>query len=230
MVQFGAIRSRQKVFLQFIQSPPPFFAARVVRQCSEYSEKPRCPHRSICFLYSDLTDAVTCWPTHTSSTGARSSRNRSCFNQIFYTAISTSWTLERGPCRKPSGGGSDRYSLSQKALRLISEYSSTGTSFRLSQSGGLSGASDSWLETIRNRAKQALSVQFGAILGLIVSFFHLIAQTMRRRSTPRSRLRRRRIAEFELAKPRIHLAEFYGGNEDDSADGSVQGAIRVWKP
>ena len=62
-------------------------------------------------------------------------------------------------------------------------------------------------------------MQFGAILGLIGPFFHLIAQTMRRRSTPRSRLRRRRIAEFELAKPRIHPAEFYGGNEDDSADG-----------
>ena len=83
---------------------------------------------------------------------------------------------------------------------------------------------------IRNRAKQALSVQFGAILGLIGTFFHLIAQTMRRRLTPRSRLRRRRIAEFELAKPRIHPAEFYGGDEDDSADGPVQGAIRVWKP
>ena len=158
------------------------------------------------------------------------SRNRICFNQIFCTAISTSWTLERGPCRKLSGGGSDRYSLSQKALCLISECSSTGTSFRLSQSGGLSGASDSWLETIRNRAKQALSVQFGAILGLIGTFLHLIAQTMRRRSMPRSRLRRGRIAEFELAKPRIHPAEFYGGNEDDSADGPVQGAIRVWKP
>ena len=26
---------------------------------------------------------------------------------------------ERGPCRKPSGGGSGRYSLSQTALRLI---------------------------------------------------------------------------------------------------------------
>ena len=125
--------------------------------------------------------------------------------------------LERGPCRKPSGVGSGRYSLSQTALRLISECSSTGTSFRLSQSGGSSGASDSWLETIRNRAKQAINVQFGAILGLIGPFFHLIAQTMRRRSTPRSRLRRRRIAEFELAKPRIHPAEFYGGNEDDSA-------------
>ena len=37
-----------------------------------------------------------------------------------------------------------------------------------------------------------LSVQFGTILGLIVSFFRLIAQTMRRRSTPRSRLRRGR--------------------------------------
>ena len=139
-------------------------------------------------------------------------------------------TLERGPCRKPSGGGSDRYSLSQKALRLISECSSTGTSFRLSQSGGSSGASDSWLETIRKRAKQAINVQFGAIFELIVSFLRLIAQTMRRRSTPRSRLRRRRIAEFELAKPRIHPAEFYGGDEDDSADGPVQGAIRVWKP
>ena len=95
---------------------------------------------------------------------------------------------------------------------------------------GATGASGSRLETIRNRAKQVLSVQFGAILELIVSFFHLIAQTMRRRLTPRSRLRRRRIAEFELAKPRIHPAEFYGGNEDDSADGPVQGAIRVWKP
>ena len=31
-----------------------------------------------------------------------------------------------------------------------------------------------WKPT-RNRAKQVLSVQFGAILGLIVSFFHLIA-------------------------------------------------------
>ena len=38
------------------------------------------------------------------------------------------------------------------------------------------------------------------------------------------------VDEFELAKPRIHPAEFYGGNEDDSADGPVQGAIRVWKP
>ena len=182
------------------------------------------------FPYSDLTAAVTCWSPHALSTGGRSSRNRICFNQIFYTAISTSWTLERGPCRKPSGGGSDRYSLSQKALRLISECSSTGTSFRLSQSGGSSGASDSWLETIRKSAKQALSVQFGAIFGLIGTFLRLIVQTMRRRLTPRSRLRRRRIAEFELAKPRIHPAEFYGGNEDDSADGPVQGAIRVWKP
>ena len=33
-----------------------------------------------------------------------------------------------------------------------------------------------------------LREQFGAILGLIGPFFHLIAQTMRRRSTPRSRL------------------------------------------
>ena len=112
-------------------------------------------------------------------------------------------------------------------LEPFGECSSTGTSFRLSQSGGLSGASDSWLETIRKRAKQALSVQFGGILGLIGPVFHLIAQTMRKSSTPRSSLRRRRIAEFELAKPRIHPAEFYGGNEDDSADGPVQGAIRV---
>ena len=95
--------------------------------------------------------------------------------KFFYTAISTSWTPERGPCRKPSGGGSGRYSLSQTALRLISECSSTGTSFRLSQSGGSSGASDSWLETIRKSAKQALSVQFGAILGLIGTFLRLIA-------------------------------------------------------
>ena len=78
-------------------------------------------------------------------------------------------------------------------------------------------------ETELNRS---INVQFGAILGLIGSVFHLIAQTMRRRSTPRSRLRRRRIAEFELAKPRIHPAEFYGGDEeDDSADGPVQRAI-----
>ena len=90
---------------------------------------------------------------------------RTCRGTIifFITAISTSWTLERGPCRKPSGGGSDRYSLLQKALRLISECSSTGISFRLSQSGGSSGASDSWLETIRKSAKQALSVLPGRI-------------------------------------------------------------------
>ena len=73
----------QKVFFQFIQYPPPFFAARVVRQCSEYSEKPRCPHRSIYFLYSDLTDAVTCWPTHTSSTGGRSSLNSNRLQSAF---------------------------------------------------------------------------------------------------------------------------------------------------
>ena len=87
---------------------------------------------------------------------------------------------------------------------------------------GATGASGSRLETIRNRAKQVLSVQFGAILELIVSFLRLIAQTMRRRLTPRSRLRRRRIAEFELAKPRIHPAEFYGGNEDDSRRSSTR--------
>ena len=192
------------------------FAIRLFSALSGFNHE--CQRRSIRFSYSDLTAFITCWSPHASSTGGRSSRNRICFNQIFYTAISTSWTLERGPCRKPSGGGSDRYSLSQKALRLISECSSTGTSFRLSQ-GGSSGASDSWLETIRKRAKQVLSVQFGP-------FFDLIAQTMRRRSTPRSRLRRRRIAEFELAKPRIHPAEFYGGDEeDDSADGPVQRAI-----
>ena len=78
--------------------------------------------------------------------------------------------------------------------------------------------------------QRPINVQFGAILGLIGTFLRLIVQTMRRRLTPRSRLRRRRIAEFELAKPRIHPAEFYGGNEDDSADGPVQGAIQVWKP
>ena len=204
------------------------FAIRLFSALSGFNHE--CQFRSIRFPYSELTAFVTCWSPHALSTGGRSSRNRICFNQIFYTAISTSWTLERGPCRKPSGGGSDRYSLSQKALRLISECSSTGTSFRLSQSGGSSGASDSWLETIRKSAKQALSVQFGAIFGLIGTFLRLIVQTMRRRLTPRSRLRRRRMAEFELAKPRIHPAEFYGGNEDDSADGPVQGAIRVWKP
>ena len=90
---------------------------------------------------------------------------------------------------------------------------------------GATGASGSRLKPTRNRAKQVLSVQFGAILGLIVSFLRLIVQTMRRRSTPRSRLRRRRIAEFELAKPRIHPAEFYGGNEDDSANGPVVPSI-----
>ena len=75
-----------------------------------------------------------------------------------------------------------------------------------------------------------LACNLGAIFGLIGTFLRLIVQTMRRRLTPRSRLRRRRMAEFELAKPRIHPAEFYGGNEDDSADGPVQGAIQVWKP
>ena len=38
---------------------------------------------------------------------------------------------------------------------------------------GASGASGSWLETIRKSAKQALSVQLGAILALIVPFFAL---------------------------------------------------------
>ena len=82
-------------------------------------------------------------------------------------------------------------------------------------------------ETEHNRP---LTCSLGRFWGLSGRFLRLIVQTMRRRLTPRSRLRRRRIAEFELAKPRIHPAEFYGGNEDDSADGPVQGAIRVWKP
>ena len=86
-----------------------------------------------------------------------------------------------------------------------------------------------WKRSKREQTRP-LACNFGAIFELIVSFLRLIAQTMRRRSTPRSRLRRRRIAEFELAKPRIHPAEFYGGDEDDSAAGPVQGAIRVWKP
>ena len=38
---------------------------------------------------------------------------------------------------------------------------------------GATGASGSRLETIRNRAKEALSVQFGAILGLIGVVFPL---------------------------------------------------------
>ena len=38
---------------------------------------------------------------------------------------------------------------------------------------GASGASGSWLETIRKSAKQALSVQLGTILGLIVPVFAL---------------------------------------------------------
>ena len=99
------------------------FAIRLFSALSGFNHE--CQRRSIRFPYSELTAFVTCWSPHASSTGGRSSRNRICFNQIFYTAISTSWTLERGPCRKPSGGGSDRYSLSQKALRLISECSST---------------------------------------------------------------------------------------------------------
>ena len=234
----GAVRSypvsAKRYFFSLFSISPPFFAARVVRQCSEYSEKPRCPHRSICFLYSDLTDAVTCWLTHTSSTGGRSSRNRICFNQLFYTAISTSLTPERQPCRKPSGGGSG------PLLIVVTGFTSHRRTFHRREhlSGyrsrqarvGASGASDSWLETIRNRAKQALSVQFGTIWGLIVSIFALNRADNEKTLNPRSRLRRRRIAEFELVKPRIHPAEFYGGNEDDSADGPVQGAIRVWKP
>ena len=65
-------------------------------------------------------------------------------------------------------------------------------------------------ETEQNRS---LACNLGRFWGLSCRFFHLIAQTMRRRSTPRSRLRRGRIAEFELAKPRIHPAEFYGGKK-----------------
>ena len=38
---------------------------------------------------------------------------------------------------------------------------------------GATGASGSWLETIRKSAKQAISVHFGAISGLIVPFFAL---------------------------------------------------------
>ena len=38
---------------------------------------------------------------------------------------------------------------------------------------GASGASGSWLETIRKSAKQVLSVQLGAIFGLIVPVFAL---------------------------------------------------------
>ena len=36
------------------------FAMRVLGQCSEYSEKPWCPHHFILFFYSDLTAAFTC--------------------------------------------------------------------------------------------------------------------------------------------------------------------------
>ena len=221
MVQFGAIRSRQKVVQLLAEilkqkSQWRFRRVRVFRvfrpvqrsfvrkgcfTCMPISLNDDEERRSILFPYSDLTAFITCWSPHALSTGGRSSRNRSC---------------------------SIKFSIR-----------STGTSFRpLSQTARegtfpaivYGRASDSWLETIKKRAKQVLSVQFGAIFGLIVSFFRLIAQTMRRRLTPRSRLRRRRIAEFELAKPRIHPAEFYGGNEDDSADGPVQGAIQVWKP
>ena len=103
------------------------FAIRLFSALSGFNHE--CQRRSILFSYSELTAFVTCWSPHASSTGGRSSRNRICFNQIFYTAISTSWTPERGPCRKPSGGGSGRYSLSQTALRLISECSSTGNIF-----------------------------------------------------------------------------------------------------
>ena len=63
-------------------------------------------------------------------------------------------------------------------------------------------------ETELNRP---LTCNLGRFWGLSGRFLHLIAQTMRRRSTPRSRLRRRRIAEFELAKPRIHPADEAAG-------------------
>ena len=49
------------------------FAARVVGQCSENSEKPWCPRRSILLSCSDLKPSVTCWSPHASSTGGRSS-------------------------------------------------------------------------------------------------------------------------------------------------------------
>ena len=77
------------------------FAIRLFSALSGFNHE--CQRRSIRFLYSELTAFVTCWSPHASSTGGRSSRNRICFNEIFYTAISTSWTPERGPCRKPSG-------------------------------------------------------------------------------------------------------------------------------
>ena len=158
-----------------------------MRQCSEYSEKPRCPHRSIYFLYSDLTDAVTCWPTHTSSTGGRSSRNRICFNQLFYTAISTSLTPERGPCRKPSGGGSGRYPLLQKALRFIGGRFVDGNTFPAIAVGRLEWGRVElpilgWKrsETEQNRP---LACNLGRFGGLSCPFLRLIAQTMRRRLT-----------------------------------------------
>ena len=143
------------------------------------------------------------------------------FNQLFYTAISTSWTPERGPsvthCCK-------RLHVSSATFRRrehLSGYRSRQARVELPVLG--------WKLSEREQNRPSTG-QFGAILQLIVPLFRLIAQTMRRRSTPRSCLRRRRIAEFKLAKPRIHPAELYGGNEDDSADGPVQGAIRVWKP
>ena len=92
------------------------------------------------FVYSDLTASITCWSPHALSTGGRSSRNRICFNQIFYTAISTSWTLERGPCRKTL-----RRHL-RPLLIVIKGFTShqrmfrrRETPFRLSQSAGSSG-------------------------------------------------------------------------------------------
>ena len=82
---------------------------------------------------------------------------------------------------------------------------------------GASGASGSWLETIRKSAKQAISVQLGAILGLIVPFFAL-DRADNQKTLNAARLRRGRILEFELAKPRIHRnAKLYGGDEEDDS-------------
>ena len=75
------------------------FAIRLFSALSGFNHQ--CQRRSIRFPYSELTAFVTCWSPHASSTGGRSSRNRICFNQIFYTAISTSWTPERGRVVNP---------------------------------------------------------------------------------------------------------------------------------
>ena len=125
------------------------------------------------FPYSDLTAFITCWSPHALSTGGRSSRNRSCSIKFSIRQSQPPGRLKEGRVVNPPEAAPTVTHCRKRLYVSSANVCRRETSFRLSQSGGLSGASDSWLETIKKRAKQVLSVQFGAILGLIVSFWCL---------------------------------------------------------